>query len=90
MGNIDLDEETDVSYAEQLATHLKASAGKVLDLFREWDENGDGEVSRKEFHGENALQTHTAHWAQLQPRLRHLASSLPYSTATLTHRPLEA
>ena len=29
---------------------LAKNAGRVIDLFREWDENGDGMVTRKEFH----------------------------------------
>lgn len=36
--------------AEQLATALKSDSGRVLDLFRSWDADGDGEVSKKEFH----------------------------------------
>ena len=34
---------------EQLAVSLKQNSGRVLDLFRSWDADGDGEVSRKEF-----------------------------------------
>ena len=33
----------------QIALGLKKNMKKVLDLFREWDENGDGEISKKEF-----------------------------------------
>jgi Ca2+-binding EF-hand superfamily protein len=36
--------------SDQLAEALKAQSGRVLDLFRSWDRDGDGEVSRKEFH----------------------------------------
>ena len=25
------------------------NAGKMMDLFREWDEDGDGQITRKEF-----------------------------------------
>ena len=51
LGRIDLDEGPDAPpISEQLADALKKGAGKVIDLFREWDEDGDGEVTRKEFH----------------------------------------
>ena len=29
---------------------MKANGARVMDLFREWNTDGDGEVSRKEFH----------------------------------------
>ena len=34
---------------EQLTAMLVKSAGRVLDLFRQWDVDGDGQVSKKEF-----------------------------------------
>ena len=36
--------------SDQLAEALRANASRVLDLFRSWDTNSDGEVSRLEFH----------------------------------------
>ena len=50
-GIIDLDEGPDAPpISEQLAAALKTNATRVLDLFRSWDANGDGQVSRAEFH----------------------------------------
>jgi hypothetical protein len=47
---IDLDEGPDAPpIQQQIAAALRRNAGKVLDLFRAWDANGDGEVSKKEF-----------------------------------------
>jgi len=34
---------------EQLKIALSKNAGRVIDLFREWDADGDGQVSKKEF-----------------------------------------
>ena len=34
---------------EQLRHVLTSNAVRVIDLFREWDEDGDGTVSKKEF-----------------------------------------
>jgi len=51
LGNLDLDEGPDaLPISIQLGNALRKNAGKVLDLFRDWDTDGDGEVSRKEFH----------------------------------------
>jgi len=50
LGQFDFDESSDVPYDQQLAKALKTSGARVLDLFREMDVNGDGEVSRDEFH----------------------------------------
>merc|ERR1719272_1223165 len=35
--------------ASELVELLSANAARVIDLFREWDEDGDGRVSKKEF-----------------------------------------
>jgi len=40
----------DMAMPEQLGLALKKNAARVIDLFRQWDTDGDGEVSRKEFH----------------------------------------
>jgi len=50
LGAIDLDEESGKTVVEQLRDALAKNSGKVIDLFREWDTNGDGNVSKKEFH----------------------------------------
>ena len=47
-GNIERDKESD-SIREQLRQTLTANAVRVIDLFREWDEEGNGTVSKKEF-----------------------------------------
>jgi len=50
LGKIDLDEGPDAPpIQQQIAAALRQNAGKVMDLFREWDADGDGEVSKKEF-----------------------------------------
>jgi len=50
LGKIDLDEGPGaLEISEQIAIALKGHASRVLDLFREWDTNGDGEISKKEF-----------------------------------------
>ena len=49
LGNMDLEEESDLTVAQQLKLALSKNAGRVIDLFREWDTDGDGTVSRKEF-----------------------------------------
>jgi len=50
LGKIDLDEGPGaLEISEQIALALKGVASRVLDLFREWDTNGDGEISKKEF-----------------------------------------
>ena len=51
LGNLDLDESQGaLPVSEQISKALQANAVRVLDLFREWDTDGDGDVSRKEFH----------------------------------------
>ena len=35
-------------FAEQLANALRANSARVLDLFRSWDADGDGQVSTSE------------------------------------------
>ena len=50
LGGLDIDENSDVSVATQIGNALRDNGGRVLDLFREWDTDGDGEVTRKEFH----------------------------------------
>ena len=49
LGGIDLDESSDKSVAQQLRDILSKNGVRVVDLFREWDEDGDGTVSKKEF-----------------------------------------
>ena len=47
--NVHIDLASDKSVQEQLRDILTANAVRVVDLFREWDEDGDGTVSKKEF-----------------------------------------
>ena len=47
--NVDLDEDSGVPYSDQLRKHLQKNAVRVIDLFREWDADGSGSVSKKEF-----------------------------------------
>ena len=54
LGEIDLDEGPDAPpISEQLASALRASAGRVMDLLREWD--ADGEPARWRGAGEAAI-----------------------------------
>ena len=51
LGQVDLDEGPDAPpIAVQLAQALRTHATRVLDLFRDWDDDGNGEISRAEFH----------------------------------------
>ena len=49
LGNVDLLEDSDQPVQEQLRDILIENAVRVIDLFKEWDEDGDGTVSKKEF-----------------------------------------
>ena len=46
---LDLDETSSKSYAQQLQEHLCRDAVRVIDLFREWDTDESGAVSKAEF-----------------------------------------
>ena len=49
MGKLDLGEsEGAPPVSEQLRDALKANATRVIDLFKEWDEDGDGTITTKE------------------------------------------
>ena len=50
LGALDIDESSDKSVGQQLKEALRKNAGRVIDLFREWDTDGDGQITRKEFH----------------------------------------
>ena len=51
LGDFDLDESPDAPpVSEQIVAALMANSAKVLDLFRSWDDDGDGTVTRAEFH----------------------------------------
>ena len=47
LGNVDFDESRPLG--EQLKEALSSQALRVMDLFRDWDENGDGQISKAEF-----------------------------------------
>ena len=46
---VKLDASSGVSIADQLNSILAEHSVKLIDLFREWDEDGDGAISKKEF-----------------------------------------
>lgn len=51
LGHFDLDESFGaLPVSEQIIAALSRNAAKVLDLFRSWDNNNDGIVTRAEFH----------------------------------------
>ena len=47
--DFDVDETSDRSVAEQLRDALSKAAVRAIDLFREWDVDGTGDISRAEF-----------------------------------------
>ena len=47
--NVQIDLESDVPVQDQLRDILIDNAVRVIDLFRDWDDDGDGQVSKKEF-----------------------------------------
>ena len=47
--NVQLDAESDVPLVEQLAEALTANLGRVIEVFRAWDGDGSGMISKREF-----------------------------------------
>ena len=45
---VQLDASSDKSIAEQIFDALKSHSAKLIDLFREWDDDGNGAVDKKE------------------------------------------
>jgi len=45
LAGVDLEEGSSRSVVEQLRSILSKNAVRVIDLFREWDEDGDGEIA---------------------------------------------
>ena len=43
--NLDIDETSDRSYQDQIRDALSKNAVRVIDLFREWDEDGNGVIT---------------------------------------------
>eukprot|EP00966_Prymnesium_polylepis_P020435 470422-Prymnesium_polylepis.1 len=48
-GASSLDPESEVPIVQQLQRVLSKNLARVIDLFREWDEDNSGTISRKEF-----------------------------------------
>jgi len=46
---LDIQEGSEKTVAQQLREALSQNAMRIVDLFREWDEDGDGTVDKKEF-----------------------------------------
>lgn len=49
LGNVQIDLSSDVPVQQQLREILAANAVRVIDLFREWDDDGSGTIDQKEF-----------------------------------------
>ena len=47
--SVQIDYNSQYSVAHQLKLVLKENSVRIVDLFREWDEDGDGTISRSEF-----------------------------------------
>jgi len=45
-----MDESSNLSVAEQIRSGLRENAARLIDLFREWDDDNSGLISRQEFH----------------------------------------
>ena len=91
LGGMDLDEGPNAKpIAQQLADALRARASKVLDLFRSWDENGDGEGK---WHARFQPAPHqsciTAHRSLITLSLAHVNLSHPTSGTSPLEPPLD-
>ena len=51
LGDIDLDEGPDAPpISQQIKAALTKNSARVIDLFKSWDADGNGKITRKEFH----------------------------------------
>ena len=78
---LDLDEDSDKPMAEQLRDSLSKHGARVIDLFREWDDDNSGSISKKEFCKERTAtrpQTPHTHIRHRHARVLAFSHSLSF------------
>ena len=85
--SVKLDYNSGVPVAHQLRDALKANAVRVIDLFRDWDEDGDGTIDFKEVPRRRRRRQSLHSFEPPPPTLPPHKSSSPHFSRALTPPP---